>query len=248
MQVSQCRPRIIPVMDIRGGVVVRAIAGRREEYKPLESRLTGSTGPLTVARALRDLLKTEELYIADLDAIAGSARPNFDLYEELSGEGFRTWIDAGVRSADDAIPVRRRGVQVVVAGSETLRHQVELVHMRMELGEEHIAFSVDLDDGRPRCDPAGWCATTAQDLINYAEMLLSRIIILDLHRVGTGGGSSVGHLCGWAKTTYPYLTLAAGGGVRGPEDLPALADAGVDAVLVASALHDGKFGLPGAAL
>src|SRR4051812_43669523 len=90
------RPRIIPVMDIRGGVVVRAIAGRREEYKPLVSRLTDSTDPVIVAHALREVAKTDELYVADLDGIA-SSRASYDLIEAISGLGLRLWVDGGVR-------------------------------------------------------------------------------------------------------------------------------------------------------
>jgi phosphoribosylformimino-5-aminoimidazole carboxamide ribotide isomerase len=36
------------------------------------------------------------------------------------------------------------------------------------------------------------------------------------------------------------MELTSGGGVRGRDDLAALADAGCDAALVASALHDGQ--------
>src|SRR3954451_24567824 len=45
--------QIIPVLDIQGGIVVRAIGGRRSEYRPLVSRLTDSTEPLAVAHAMR---------------------------------------------------------------------------------------------------------------------------------------------------------------------------------------------------
>jgi phosphoribosylformimino-5-aminoimidazole carboxamide ribotide isomerase len=38
----------------------------------------------------------------------------------------------------------------------------------------------------------------------------------------------------------PFLEIISGGGVRGPRDLQALAAAGADAALVASALHDGR--------
>jgi phosphoribosylformimino-5-aminoimidazole carboxamide ribotide isomerase len=42
------------------------------------------------------------------------------------------------------------------------------------------------------------------------------------------------------KQTYPNLQLTAGGGVRGMEDVRRLHALGVDRVLVASALHDGR--------
>ncbi len=44
--------RIIPVIDVMDGVVVRAIGGRRDEYRPLVSQLTVSTDPIAVAKAL----------------------------------------------------------------------------------------------------------------------------------------------------------------------------------------------------
>jgi hypothetical protein len=65
------RMRIIPVMDLMAGQVVRGIAGRRAEYRPLVSPLCGSSAPLEVARAFRGL-GFSEMYLADLDAIAGA--------------------------------------------------------------------------------------------------------------------------------------------------------------------------------
>jgi phosphoribosylformimino-5-aminoimidazole carboxamide ribotide isomerase len=42
------------------------------------------------------------------------------------------------------------------------------------------------------------------------------------------------------RRAVPVVRLAAGGGVRDPGDLERLAAAGADAVLVATALHDGR--------
>jgi phosphoribosylformimino-5-aminoimidazole carboxamide ribonucleotide (ProFAR) isomerase len=44
------------------------------------------------------------------------------------------------------------------------------------------------------------------------------------------------------RAAVPQLTLAVGGGMRGAQDLTRLADAGCDAALVATALHDGRIG------
>ena len=40
--------RILPVLDLKGGQVVRGLAGRRQEYQPIRSRLTPSCQPLAV--------------------------------------------------------------------------------------------------------------------------------------------------------------------------------------------------------
>ena len=67
------------------------------------------------------------------------------------------------------------------------------------------------------------------------------VIVLDLARVGTGTGLDLA-LIGRVRDAVPGVTLLAGGGVRGPEDLARLADAGCDGALVATALHDGRLG------
>ena len=60
--------------------------------------------------------------------------------------------------------------------------------------------------------------------------------------VGSGEGPPHQETClGW-KERFPELELITGGGVRNLDDLLALKKAGVDGVLIASALHDGSLG------
>jgi phosphoribosylformimino-5-aminoimidazole carboxamide ribotide isomerase len=131
---------------------------------------------------------------------------------------------------------------------ETIEDAPEVEMLAWVIGRDHFAFSVDMYAGRPIGSALSWPASPS-DVINLAiKNCTEHLILLDLARVGIGSGTGTLDVCSWAKWKYPGVELIAGGGVRGPEDLPALAEAGVDAVLVASALHDGKFGLPGAAL
>ena len=60
---------IIPVIDIRDGIVVHARGGERANYQPLKSLLTQS---VKLEQVIDDLLAWypfKQLYIADLDAI-----------------------------------------------------------------------------------------------------------------------------------------------------------------------------------
>src|SRR5947209_19220272 len=111
--------RIIPVLDVMGGVVVRGVGGRRREYRPVVSRLTTSCFALTVARAFAEHFGLAELYLADLDAIGG-ARPPWDTYAALHAAGFRLWVDAGVRRPEDARGPARAGVATGVGGLGTV--------------------------------------------------------------------------------------------------------------------------------
>ncbi|HLN90033.1 MAG TPA: HisA/HisF-related TIM barrel protein, partial [Candidatus Binatia bacterium] len=67
--------KVIPVIDILNKVVVHAVKGKRNEYKPIQSILCRSVEPLEVAKAFRTL-GFSEVYVADLDAII-SCSTNF---------------------------------------------------------------------------------------------------------------------------------------------------------------------------
>src|SRR5947199_10202859 len=101
--------RLIPVIDLKGGLVVRGNAGRRAEYRPWVSPLCGSAEPLAVGRALAARAAARELYVADLDAIGG-APPAVDLLARLGQLGPLLWVDAGLRTAADARPLAAVGV------------------------------------------------------------------------------------------------------------------------------------------
>jgi phosphoribosylformimino-5-aminoimidazole carboxamide ribotide isomerase len=66
----------------------------------------------------------------------------------------------------------------------------------------------------------------------------TRFIVLELARVGTGLGPGTLELIRGLRRQFADVELIAGGGIRGRTDIDQLKDAGVDAVLVASALHD----------
>ena len=88
--------KVIPVLDLLDGCVVRGVAGRRSEYRPIVSQRTGSSEPLVVARAIRDAFGLCEFYIADLDGILRH-QPKLAVYRQLMDDGFQLLVDAGVR-------------------------------------------------------------------------------------------------------------------------------------------------------
>ncbi|MCI0457707.1 MAG: HisA/HisF-related TIM barrel protein [Gemmataceae bacterium] len=229
---------ILAVLDLLRGQVVRGVAGRRHEYQPVVSRLTASAEPLAIARAFRDHLGLTHLYLADLDAIAGSA-PASATYAELQREGFRLWVDAGLRLCADARPLAAVGVAGIVAGLETLEGPDTLGELCDEYGPGRIVFSLDLKGGKPLGNPA-WGEDAWAVVARAAGCGVARLIVLDLERVGVGSGTGTEALCQRLVETYPELEVIAGGGVRDGADLERLPRCGVRGVLVASALHDGR--------
>jgi phosphoribosylformimino-5-aminoimidazole carboxamide ribotide isomerase len=229
--------RILPVLDLMRGCVVRAVAGRRHAYRPVVSGLAPSSEPLAVARAFRQHFGLNELYLADLDAITG-AEPNVAVLADLRGHRFRLWVDAAVRDRSRAVQVAHAGVEGVVVGLETVAGPSALACICQELGER-VVFSLDLRAGQPLGDLREWQDRDAESIAQQAvECGVRRILVLDLARVGTGTGSGTADLCR-RLAAQEGIEVWAGGGVRGVADLQALRDGGVRAALVASALHDG---------
>ena len=239
--------RVIPVIDVMGGQVVRAVGGRRENYRPIVSRLINSTDPVRVADALLRLTGSNELYVADLDAIT-SGRRDHTIYTALHSLGAAVWLDAGFRTDKDYAGLEVHPRLCPVFGSESGASQEVVRRAVNHFGPGRVTVSIDLSRNTsighlwesgillpsnwPRM--AGW----------VHEMGVDRVIILDLWRVGSRAGISTVEEARVMKQSQPALEVITGGGVRDWQDVRRLEDAGADGVLVASALHDGTLTFP----
>ena len=232
--------RVIPVIDLKGGVAVHAVRGDRERYRPLRSRIAEDADPVQVARAVRDRLGLDELYVADLDAIAGGpGHP--DVVAALAREA-QVMVDAGAATAAAVDGLLALGVARVVIGTESLPGAGAFAELRRELPGAPLVLSLDLRAGRmlsPDSALAGMAPADA--LARLADAGAREVVVLDLARVGSGEGPGVA-LLGELRARVPGVELLAGGGVRDAADLRALAAAGAAGALVATALHGGAIG------
>src|SRR3954464_12963302 len=95
--------QVIPVLDLRAGIVVQARRGQHSEYAPLRSSLVQGCEPVAVARALCAICRTRTVYVADLDAARGNPVNEAALAGLASVAA--TWVDAGATT-----PQRGAGV------------------------------------------------------------------------------------------------------------------------------------------
>jgi phosphoribosylformimino-5-aminoimidazole carboxamide ribotide isomerase len=234
--------RILPVMDIMAGTVVRGIAGEREHYRPIVSCLSPSTSPIAVAQAFREKLNLSEIYIADLDAIGGES-PAYEVYSALNDCGIRSWVDAGIRGDDSTTKGLADLVDTLVVGLETIAGPVALGQLLRRFGPNRLVFSLDLKNGVPLCHDSWRSDAAAGIAVEAIQLGVERVLILDLRRVGVNEGPGTEELCADLAREFPELQIAAGGGIRDRDDIARLRDAGVAVVLIASALHDGRITL-----
>lgn len=233
---------IIPVIDLRAGQAVQAIAGRRSEYRPVRSILSAKAQPRALACAFAERLGLRELYLADLDAILGG-EPDWGTYDQLLAAGSKLWIDAGIGELGQAECLAAFHPQItgIIAGLETLPDRAILAALVEAVGPERLVFSLDLRAGKPLTRSPKWQNIPPFEIAQAAiELGVRRMIVLDLARVGVNTGTGTADLCRVLRTLSPAVELIAGGGVRGRQDLQRLAAAGCQGALVASALHDGR--------
>lgn len=236
--------RIIPVIDLIRGQVVRGVGGRRDEYRPVQSVLSPDARPRSIAQAFADRGFCE-VYIADLDAIGG-AQPATVIYEVVASFGLDLWVDAGLADlarADmlGAVDFGGRSIAGIIAGLESIPDFDLLAALVDRLGPERLIFSLDLKAGKPLTGRPEWQQLPPATIADQAYSVgVRRMIVLDLAQVGMNAGVSATSLCRELRERYPKLEITSGGGVRNEEDLERLAASGCDAALVASALHDGR--------
>jgi phosphoribosylformimino-5-aminoimidazole carboxamide ribotide isomerase len=219
---------VIPVIDLKDGVVVHARLGLRSEYAPIKTPLSLTSRPNDVARGLLSIFPFRKFYVADLDAIEHKGDNNAAL-RQLGADypDLVFWVDAGIADAHDAERWLEAGFGHLVLGSETQRDS-ELV--RYLCRNERTILSLDF---------RGDAFLGPVSLLNDANTWPAKIIVMTLARVGSASGPDMNRLT-TIKSRVLNRQVYAAGGVRDANDLALLARAEISGALIATSLHNGK--------
>jgi phosphoribosylformimino-5-aminoimidazole carboxamide ribotide isomerase len=218
---------VIPVIDLKGGVVVHARAGDRKAYQPLASPLVEGSAPGAVVQGLLRLFPFRSLYVADLDAIEG--RGDHDAVVARIAElepSLDIWVDKGIGSAAAAAHWLERNPGRLVIGSESQHDPSVLAELR---GDTRVVLSLDF---------RGEVFQGPKTLLDDIALWPKRLIVMTLARVGSGAGPDLARFTAIAARAPDRLVYAAGG-VRNVADLRAAEAAGACGALIATALHSG---------
>jgi phosphoribosylformimino-5-aminoimidazole carboxamide ribotide isomerase len=219
--------QVVPVIDLKNGIVVRARMGERERYQPIETRLSPSCDVIEVARGLLSVHPFPTLYAADLDAIAGTG-DNLGALKRLRAEfaDVTLWVDSGIADLDRAEAWLAAGLGHLVLGSETQRDGMLI---RRLAANDRVLLSLDFRD-QAYLGPS--------DHLDQAGTWPQTVIVMTLARVGSGTGPDFPRLLDIRKVAGERSVFAAGG-IRDVADLLTLKNIGIAGALVASSLHDG---------
>ena len=220
---------VIPVIDLKGGAVVRARHGDRASYRPIETPLSPTSDPLDVVAGLLSVHAFRTLYIADLDAIEGRGSSSAILdriaksFPQLS-----LWVDNGCADLDAARDfLTRVPATSLVLGSESQKATALVAALQ---DNPRVILSLDFR-GEEFLGP--------QALLSNATLWPARLVVMTLARVGSGAGPDFDrHASIRERAGGRAIYLA--GGLRDRSDLAAVKASGAAGILVASALHDGR--------
>jgi phosphoribosylformimino-5-aminoimidazole carboxamide ribotide isomerase len=218
---------VIPVVDLKGGAVVRARMGRRDEYRPIVTPLSRTSDAVDVTRGLLSLYPFSTLYVADLDAIEGAGDHSQEIARvHAAFPQLTLWVDNGIANGAAAQDWLDGHGGRLVLGSE---RQTDHTLVRELRGNDRVVLSLDFGGDTFQGPPS---------LLHDPALWPRDIIVMTLARVGSGAGPDLGRI-ETTRRAAPGARIYAAGGVRNAADLAALEQAGVAGALVASCLHDG---------
>ena len=214
--------KIIPVIDLKDGVVVHAQQGMREQYQPISTDLCQSADIYQVIEAFLGVCDFDTIYIADLNALTHQGDHDLLITDVLTSFPHILFlIDRGYQRFK-----KYPGNYLPVLGSESYSDETVL-----ELKAYNKRFILSLDYSISK-------ALGAKSLFSNQDLWPDTIIIMTLNRVGSNQGPDLDKL-NWFCREYPHKHFIAAGGIRNTADLQALKQVGVQKALIASALHSG---------
>lgn len=226
---------VIPAVDMQDGQVVQLVGGERG---------TGKTYGDPVEAAERWVAAgAETLHLVDLDGAFKGGQQNADAIDAvLDAVDVEVQLGGGIRTAADAIGLLDRGLDRVILGTAAVENP-ELVG---EISEEHpgsVVVSLDAKDGEVVV--SGWTEGTGLDPAEaaerYEELGAGAILFTDVDVEGQLDGVRTDPVRRVVEAVD--IPVIASGGVATVDDVRSLREAGAGAVVVGSALYEGRFSL-----
>jgi phosphoribosylformimino-5-aminoimidazole carboxamide ribotide isomerase len=235
-------PHLVGVIDLRDGLAVHAVAGRRDTYRPFSlgpdhQGPCNPGDPVHLARLYHDA-GLRHLYLADLNAIIEGSRQVGVIERLLAlGPAFEEiLIDCGLTGWEtkDCFRAAQGDSRVRwIVATESAGTLDAIPRLCEQLRPEQVLLGLDFRSGRPVCrvgDPDDWVDAALRCQI-YG------VLPLDVAAVGTRCGPRTGAVCGWLRGRSPTMKIYSGGGVRDAADVIGLRRSGCDKVLVATAIR-----------
>jgi phosphoribosylformimino-5-aminoimidazole carboxamide ribotide isomerase len=229
---------LIPAIDLIDGKCVRLTQGDYAASTVYDSN------PLDVARRFEDH-GIRRLHLVDLDGARAGHIVHYRILEQLAARTSLV-IDfgGGLKRQEDVETAFNSGAQMITGGSIAVKDPDTFTAWITAFGSDRIILGADVRDGKIAV--SGWQETTEYEwqsfVQGYYEKGIRKIISTDIHRDGMLQGPAI-DLYKALRAAFPQSYVIASGGVSSVEDIEALAEAGIPAVIFGKAFYEGRIRL-----
>ena len=229
---------LIPAIDIIDGQCVRLTKG---DY---DQKTVYRDSPAEVAREF-EALGFKRLHMVDLDGAKSRHIVNSQVLHRVTTET-QLIVDfgGGIKTDEDIEKAFDAGASMVTIGSIAVTQPERFMGWLDKYGAEKMILGADVRLGKISIN--GWKEDSSEDLLpflkKYVDTGVRNVLCTEISRDGTLTGPAIA-LYRQIMNTYPDLHLIASGGVSSMDDIIALDEVGVPAVVFGKAIYEGKINL-----
>lgn len=225
---------LIPAIDIIDGKCVRLTKGDYNSMKVYDD------DPLEVAKMF-EASGITRLHTVDLDGARSRHVVNYKTIERIADHTSLV-IDfgGGIKTNEDLDIAFSSGASIVTIGSVAVTNRMLFLEWLEKYGPGKIILGADVKDGLVSIN--GWKEEAGEELMpflhRYADEGVRNVLCTDISKDGMLQGTSI-DLYRNITSLMPQLHLIASGGVSSMDDIVALDEAGIPAVVFGKAIYEG---------
>ena len=229
--------QLIPAIDLIDGRCVRLSQGDYDTKKEYGD-------PVEMALRMEDM-GVRRLHLVDLDGAKSRHVVNDRVLRDICRRTSLT-VDfgGGIKTEDDLEKVFDAGAAMATAGSIAVTDPESVGLWIEKYGAERIVLGADVRDGKISIN--GWKEDSALELMpfleGYRRQGLQHVLCTDISKDGMLQGPNTA-LYKSIMAQWPDCRLIASGGVSSKEDIRALDEAGIPAVVFGKAIYEGRIDL-----
>lgn len=226
---------LIPAIDIIEGKCVRLTKGDYAQKKVYND------DPVEVAKGF-ERLGFNRLHIVDLDGAKSNHIVNAGILKAITSSTKLT-VDfgGGIKTDKDIEQAFASGARMVTIGSIAVKEPERFCNWINKYGADKLILGADVKNGKIAIN--GWKDSSDKDLLSFLKYYVGKginnVLCTEISHDGTLEGPAI-DLYKKVMATFPKLHLIASGGVSSNDDITALQQAGIPAVVFGKAFYEGR--------
>lgn len=226
---------LIPAIDLIDGKCVRLTKG---DY---DSKKIYNDDPVSQAKEFESL-GFKRLHIVDLDGAKSHHVVNDKVLSAVTAStNLIVDFGGGIKTEEDIRKAFDAGASMVTVGSIAVTNPELFLSWLDTFGAERIILGADVRNGMVSIN--GWKEDSSQHLLpflkTYMDYGVKNVLCTEISKDGTLAGPAI-ELYQSLMKAYPDMHLIASGGVASNDDILALENANIPAVVFGKAYYEGK--------